>query len=419
MEHHLCLVATFFLVSSVSAGEPCPAVIRSGPEIGGPSVYHDIDVNGNLVEIDYPHATERIIRHGVFGEGQTVLATSGFLDVSGNYTCLFVRSSPLCPSDRFGRWFARLARWDQSGNFALSTNILMNHAGDWAVLPIDRQKVYVQYGSPQGRVMRTVFDPYVNKVVGEFNFDLRDTSLLGCSQDRRRLYVADSLSPVVVVDAKTDRENGRVSFDKLNGETHDRRYAFVVALSGEHALIKWKYPEQSEMRLWLYDLDRHMLLAQSERMPFLYGRFTIERDDGTPRKVGLVAMEIVGGKRQATGALHTFTVEGEKIAKGASASFDSVKEIPLVHVETGKLVVAKRRGIGHFSILHVESFLNWTRENPLFEASEVSVERAIGLLSEGKNRDASNTAIRAFCESIQYKPDEWTRVEQTTNNENR
>ncbi len=427
MKRRLCLlVFCFLLFYRASADGQCPAILRFEPDNCGSTVYYDIDVGGNLVEVDYQHATERIMRNFAFDGERMPQALGGFCDVAGEYVCLYVKKPLLPTSVRSDRWLVQFGLWEGSGVSAIQTNILFNYAGDWVVVPVDRQKVYVWYFDIQDkrRTTRLVFDPSIHKVVGEFDFDLRDTSIIGRSHDGQHLYIANFRNQVAVVDSKTNRERGLVSFDSINGEAHDWRETFTMALSGSYVLVVWKYPEEQEMKLWLYDLDRRMVLAQSELMPILYGRFTIECDNGIPDMVRLVAMDIARGRPEATGTLHSFMVEGGKIVKEPSSSFNTATEILLVDAKTGKLIVVKRKGVGHISILHVEPFVEWMRENMWHMASEIqelSFERARQLLLEAMNGDRSNAATQAFVSSLQYKPDEWTKIDhtQTTNTDDK
>ena len=183
MKHCLYLLIIFFLFYSSFVGAQSPAVLRDRPENCGPIVYYDIDLSGNLIEVDYVRATERIVRNFTFDGELMPQALGGFCDVAGEYVCLYVKKPPSSISTRFDRWLAWFSLWDRSGASTTQTNILFNYAGDWAIVPVDQRKVYVWNSELQDRRnTKLVFDPSINKVVGEFDFELRGTSLVGRSR---------------------------------------------------------------------------------------------------------------------------------------------------------------------------------------------------------------------------------------------
>ncbi len=198
-----------------------PVRLQAVPEVCGSSVFYDIDGDGNLVKADAVSDSQHVVGHIPVSTNEMESATGGFYDLEGTYACLFFPSTEKKVDHDVN---VRLWLSDLALNQTTATSILLDRRGDWAVFPVQRDKIYVQYDDTTlRRAVRLIYDPTMNRVSGSFEFDLRKKSLISLSNDGDHLYLAHPFTSYVQdIDAHTDKEIARYSFDSLEGQVHDK-----------------------------------------------------------------------------------------------------------------------------------------------------------------------------------------------------
>lgn len=382
------------LVSSFQAAEEIQYVRSSGDGV----IYHDVDMDGRVLEIDYAASSAHVIGELDLEATSSRMLHLGWLTANGKMLLVFVE-----PIKEHGVW-GRFHLFDPASGTLRKSSLVADVTGEFAITILDRELAYIQYFSRrQGEAERFVLDMARNRVVSDFDFDLRYESLFAVSNDDPALgYLVESQQfPLRTIDLVAHRiVEARIPEDLRTA--HDRHAVFVVALEPPHLLATYKGVNRETQELRLLETASLDLVARSGPLPSFSGKYLIETDE---QGVEILCVEnrVEQGRFVEVGRVRRFRVpaEGTLMEELQGLTYDPESEVVL-RTREGTYDTFPRYSFDYVSLLEAGRTVMVQFPNGLPDG--MSLREAYEILEGDMAKPGSLPARKLRIEPLQEKP---------------
>ncbi len=304
--------------------------IRSHPRVGDDIEYFDLTADGRLLKIHYGRDAAREVGKIDLSGLRSALPWQGWILPDGSWVLLSLETGTKRPT--FGRIYLG------SPHSPLQATSFRPVLGEFEILPLSERVVLVQWTEPGNHsiVHRHRLDPSRNALIGAFDFSLHSRSF--SASKGRRHYLSHALSDRITSLREAEwNQASTIEISEYVANAVPGSF-FVRALSSNAVLVLHQAASNQWTKLYLLALPGLSLIAESESLERIAGRFRIFRDQPDSWRIFCIEETVGSGQILPANRAHQFVQEGARLRHESTRSFDRKSETMLWDREQNRML---------------------------------------------------------------------------------
>lgn len=304
--------------------------IRSHPRVGDDIEYFDLAADGRLLKIHYGRDTATEVGKVDLSGLRSALPWQGWILPDGSWVLLSLENGTKRPL--FGRIYLG------SPHSPLQATSFRPALGEFEILPLSERVVLVQWTEPGNHsiVHRHRLDPSRNALIGAFDFSLHSGSF--SASVGRHHYLSHALSDRITSHQEAGwNQTSTIEIGDYLANAVLGSF-FVRALTPNAVLVLHQAASNQWTKLYLLALPGLSLIAESESLKRIAGRFRIFRDQPDSWKVFWFEQTVGSGQILPASKVHQFVQEGARLRHESTRNFDRKSEMMLWDREQNRML---------------------------------------------------------------------------------